>query len=189
MNITILDDYQDAVRTLACFSKLAGHRVTIWNDHTTDVDVLAGRLRDTEALVYWTDAADAGPGTVYTVTASPGGSTVTTEDPFAIVTGLKNGTAYTFTVKATTANGTSDASAASAAVTPSADATAPTTPPQTATAPVVSDASAVIPVGAPNTGAGGASSSTDGPFAGLGGLALLLAGAGATLVVRRRRQV
>lgn len=51
MNITILDDYQDAVRTLACFSKLAGHQVTIWNDHTTDVDVLAGRLRDTEALV------------------------------------------------------------------------------------------------------------------------------------------
>ncbi|HSN41142.1 MAG TPA: D-2-hydroxyacid dehydrogenase family protein, partial [Burkholderiales bacterium] len=34
MNITILDDYQNVVRTLACFSKLAGHNVTIWNDHT-----------------------------------------------------------------------------------------------------------------------------------------------------------
>ncbi len=51
MNITILDDYLDTVRTLACFSKLAGHNVTIWNDHTKDVDALAGRLKDTEALV------------------------------------------------------------------------------------------------------------------------------------------
>lgn len=51
MNITILDDYHDTVRTLACFSKLAGHNVKIWNDHTKDVDVLAARLDDTEALV------------------------------------------------------------------------------------------------------------------------------------------
>lgn len=50
MNITILDDYQDTIRTLACFSKVAGHHVTIWNDHTKDVDVLAARLKDTEAL-------------------------------------------------------------------------------------------------------------------------------------------
>jgi D-3-phosphoglycerate dehydrogenase len=51
MNITILDDYHDTVRTLACFSKLAGHNVKIWNDHTKDVDTLATRLADTEALV------------------------------------------------------------------------------------------------------------------------------------------
>ena len=51
MNITILDDYHDTVRTLDCFSKLAGHMVTIWNDHTKDVDTLAARLKDTEALV------------------------------------------------------------------------------------------------------------------------------------------
>ena len=50
MNITILDDYQDTIRTLPCFSKVAGHHVTIWNDHTTDTDTLAERLRDTEAL-------------------------------------------------------------------------------------------------------------------------------------------
>ena len=30
---------------------MAGHDVTIWNDHVQDVDVLADRLRDTEALV------------------------------------------------------------------------------------------------------------------------------------------
>jgi D-3-phosphoglycerate dehydrogenase / 2-oxoglutarate reductase len=51
MNITILDDYHDTVRTLSAFSKVAGHHVTIWNDHTKDVDVLAERLKDTEALV------------------------------------------------------------------------------------------------------------------------------------------
>ncbi|OLC35114.1 MAG: 3-phosphoglycerate dehydrogenase [Candidatus Rokubacteria bacterium 13_1_40CM_4_69_5] len=50
MNITILDDYQDTVRTLACFRKVADHRVTIWNDHTKDVDALAARLKDTDAL-------------------------------------------------------------------------------------------------------------------------------------------
>ena len=50
MNITVLDDYQDTVRTLPAFSKVALHNVTIWNDHTKDVDVLAERLKDTEAL-------------------------------------------------------------------------------------------------------------------------------------------
>ncbi|HEY7655630.1 MAG TPA: D-2-hydroxyacid dehydrogenase family protein [Burkholderiales bacterium] len=51
MRISILDDYQNVVRTLACFPKLAGHQVTIWNDHTKNNDVLAQRLKDTEALV------------------------------------------------------------------------------------------------------------------------------------------
>lgn len=50
MNITILDDYFDTVRTLKCFSKVAGHNVTIWNDHVQDNDVLAERLKDTEVL-------------------------------------------------------------------------------------------------------------------------------------------
>jgi D-3-phosphoglycerate dehydrogenase / 2-oxoglutarate reductase len=51
VKISILDDYFDTVRTLPCFGKLAGHDVTIWNDHVQDVDILAERLRDTEALV------------------------------------------------------------------------------------------------------------------------------------------
>src|SRR5437764_15204262 len=50
MNITVLDDYQHTVRTLPAFRKVAGHQVTIWNDHTKDIDVLAERLKDTEAL-------------------------------------------------------------------------------------------------------------------------------------------
>jgi D-3-phosphoglycerate dehydrogenase len=51
MRITVLDDYFDTVRDLDCFAKLAGHEVTIWNDHAQDVETLAERLRDTEALV------------------------------------------------------------------------------------------------------------------------------------------
>lgn len=51
MKVTILDDYFDTVRILDCFTRLKGHDVTIWNDHVQDVDELAGRLKDTEALV------------------------------------------------------------------------------------------------------------------------------------------
>jgi D-3-phosphoglycerate dehydrogenase len=51
MEISILDDYHDTIRTLACFRKLDGHDVTIWNDHVQDTDALAERLKDTEALV------------------------------------------------------------------------------------------------------------------------------------------
>src|SRR5437879_1560646 len=51
MKVSILDDYFDTLRTLSCFDKLADHDVTVWNDHVQDVDVLAERLRDCEALV------------------------------------------------------------------------------------------------------------------------------------------
>ena len=51
MKIVIPDDYQDAVRSLDCFAKLNGHDVTIFNDTVTDVDALAERFRDADALV------------------------------------------------------------------------------------------------------------------------------------------
>src|SRR5262245_52648778 len=51
MNISILDDYHDTLRTLQCFAKLAGHDVTIWNDHVQDTEALAERLGDAEVLV------------------------------------------------------------------------------------------------------------------------------------------
>ena len=51
MQISILDDYFDTLRTLKCFGKLAGHDVTVWNDHLQETDALAERLKDTEALV------------------------------------------------------------------------------------------------------------------------------------------
>jgi D-3-phosphoglycerate dehydrogenase / 2-oxoglutarate reductase len=51
VKISILDDYFDTLRTLACFRKLDGHEVTVWNDHTQDIDQLAARLEGAEALV------------------------------------------------------------------------------------------------------------------------------------------
>ena len=51
MKVAILDDYFDTLATLQCFEKLAGHEVTVFSDHVEDVDALADRLRDTEALV------------------------------------------------------------------------------------------------------------------------------------------
>ncbi|MBI1278255.1 MAG: D-2-hydroxyacid dehydrogenase family protein [Anaerolineaceae bacterium] len=51
MKIVIPDDYQDAVSGLDCFRKLDGHNVTVYHDTVTDVDVLAQRFQDAEALV------------------------------------------------------------------------------------------------------------------------------------------
>ena len=51
MKIAILDDYHDTLRTLACFSKLGGHEVTIFNDHVQDTNQLVQRLEQMEALV------------------------------------------------------------------------------------------------------------------------------------------
>jgi D-3-phosphoglycerate dehydrogenase len=51
MKVTILDDYFDTLRTLPCFAKLQDHEVEIWNDHVQEIDPLAERLNNTEALV------------------------------------------------------------------------------------------------------------------------------------------
>jgi D-3-phosphoglycerate dehydrogenase len=51
MKIAILDDYHDTIRTLACFSRLAGDDVTIFTDHVQDDAILAARLQETEVLV------------------------------------------------------------------------------------------------------------------------------------------
>ena len=51
MKITVLDDYQNLVRSLDAYKLVANHDVTIWNDHTKDEDILGERLKDTEALV------------------------------------------------------------------------------------------------------------------------------------------
>ncbi len=51
MKIAILDDYQDAVRKLACFRLLAGHDVKIFNNTVKGTGQLSVRVADTEALV------------------------------------------------------------------------------------------------------------------------------------------
>ena len=87
------------------------------------------------ATVSWTAPSDGNsPITSYTITPSTGSTTLTptviTGNPpatSAMITGLANGTAYTFTVTATNSVGTGPASAASNSVTPVAP-TAPTAP-------------------------------------------------------------
>jgi uncharacterized protein YhjY with autotransporter beta-barrel domain len=61
--------------------------------------------------------------TSYTAFASPGGATGTCAASPCVVTGLTNGTAYTFTVTATNSAGTGPASAASNSATPAASQT------------------------------------------------------------------
>jgi hypothetical protein len=75
---------------------------------------------NTQASVAFTAPASNGgsPITGYTVTSSPGGITATGSSSPIVVTGLTNGTPYTFTVTATNSVGTSNASAASNSVTP-----------------------------------------------------------------------
>jgi D-3-phosphoglycerate dehydrogenase len=51
MNVAILDDWFDTLRTLPSFAKLRGHDVTVFTDHVDDVDVLAERLEPFDALV------------------------------------------------------------------------------------------------------------------------------------------
>ncbi|MEU8660521.1 fibronectin type III domain-containing protein, partial [Actinoplanes philippinensis] len=97
-------------------SWLAVHRTT--PDAPARVTAVAG---DTTAQVSWdAPGSDGGsPITGYTVTAAPGGRGCTATNAGGCrVSGLDNGTAYTFTVVAHTAAGTSPASAPSAPVTP-----------------------------------------------------------------------
>ena len=51
MKISILDDYQDAVRKLDCFSLLTGHEVKVFNNTVKGAGQLGVRLSDSEALV------------------------------------------------------------------------------------------------------------------------------------------
>jgi len=81
-----------------------------------------------QASVAFTAPSNTGdsPITGYTVTSSPGGITGTGASSPIVVTGLTNGTAYTFTVTATNTQGTSVPSAASNSVTPATVPGAPT---------------------------------------------------------------
>jgi D-3-phosphoglycerate dehydrogenase / 2-oxoglutarate reductase len=51
MKIVVIDDYQDAFRTLRCFGKLDGHEVLVYSDTEKDPVRLAERLKDAEAVI------------------------------------------------------------------------------------------------------------------------------------------
>ncbi len=82
---------------------------------------------NTQSVVSWSAPASNGGLAIstYTVTSSPGNKTCSTPTTSCTVTGLTNGTPYTFTVTATNTIGTGAASAPSAPATPAA---APGTP-------------------------------------------------------------
>ncbi|MCZ4242885.1 D-2-hydroxyacid dehydrogenase family protein [Pedobacter punctiformis] len=51
MQIAILDDYQEAVKTLNCYGLLKDHDVLILNETEKDPDVLAEKIKNAEVLV------------------------------------------------------------------------------------------------------------------------------------------
>jgi hypothetical protein len=86
-------------------------------DPPTSISATGG---DTQATVTFIAPANNGGSEIlsYTVTSSPGGITATGSASPITVTGLTNGTPYTFTVVATNSVGDSASSSASTAVTP-----------------------------------------------------------------------
>jgi D-3-phosphoglycerate dehydrogenase / 2-oxoglutarate reductase len=51
MKIAVIDDYQNAFRTLKSFPKLGGHDVIVYNDTERDPARLAERLKDVDAVI------------------------------------------------------------------------------------------------------------------------------------------
>jgi len=92
----------------------------------TNVTAASG---DGQATISWTTPSSDGGASIdgYIVTASPGGLTCTAvaPDTTCTITGLTNGTSYTFTVVASNNIGASDPSSASNSVTPAAGPSAP----------------------------------------------------------------
>ncbi|WP_186458281.1 fibronectin type III domain-containing protein [Neorhizobium alkalisoli] len=102
---------------------------------------------DGEATVSFTASSSDGgsPISKYTVTANPGGLTASGSTSPITVSGLKNGTSYSFTVTATNSAGTSSSSASSASVTPAATLAAPVAGGVAITVAANSSANAVTP--------------------------------------------
>ncbi len=91
---------------------------------------VAGVSGNTQVVVSWSAPVSNGGAaiTAYTVTASPGGRTcgLSSGALSCTISGLANGTSYTFTVTATNTVGTSNSSPATSAVTPATLPDAPT---------------------------------------------------------------
>ena len=115
-------------------------------DPPTNVTATAG---NGQATVSFVAPADDGGSTItgYTVTSAPGNITADGTSSPITVTGLTNGTSYTFTVTATNDLGTSDPSAPSNEVTPGA----PSSPGKTYNITATADANSTISPSGSNT--------------------------------------
>jgi hypothetical protein len=126
-------------------NKRAGKKSLAQNDYlapaapliATATDVGTSRAFNNGAVTIAFTAQGPNAATSFTVTSSPGAFTATGSSSPLTVEGLQSDTAYTFTVTATNADGTSPASAASASVTA-------TTVPATPSAPTASSPSAGV---------------------------------------------
>ena len=119
-------------------------------DAPTAVTGVAG---DGQVSLSWTAPVSDGGSAIssYTATASPGGLTCqTTSGTSCTVTGLTNGTSYTFTVTATNAIGTGAPSTSSPAVTP----TGPASPPLNVRAFTQNDGTVLVVWDAPTSSGG-----------------------------------
>jgi len=122
-------DYNNTIKVIVTATNSAGSANATSNATATIAGTVPGAptigtatAGNAQASVAFTaPAVTGGPAiTSYTATSSPGGITGSAASSPITVSGLTNGTAYTFTVTATNSIGTGPASAASNSVTPTA---------------------------------------------------------------------
>ncbi|MCF7864885.1 MAG: fibronectin type III domain-containing protein [Candidatus Pacebacteria bacterium] len=123
------------------FTTSAGAPVLSEPSQVTSV-VAATSTPSQATITFATSSSDGGSSILYyTASSTPGGYTATSTGSPIIVTGLTNGTAYTFTVTATNAIGVSALSTASNSVTPLA---LPDTTPPTVSITAPTDSSTIL---------------------------------------------
>ncbi|WP_049762913.1 Ig-like domain-containing protein [Shewanella denitrificans] len=121
-NIAAADDWNTGADPALNIADLTGNGITVSNAATIPGAPIIGSATsgDGQASVSFSAPVSNGGAaiTAYTVTSSPGGFTATGTASPLTVTGLTNGTAYSFNVTATNLVGESSASSASNSVTP-----------------------------------------------------------------------